>query len=525
MSTGEPRKVLFISVDQWRGESLSCLGHPIVRTPNLDRLAREGVLFRSHFAQCAPCGPARASLLTGLYMMNHRSVKNGTPLDLRHTNVALEARKGGFDPTLFGYTDSCPDPRGYAPGDPALTTYEGALPGMTVALQLPEHMAPWIADLKAKGYRFEGRDDVYKPVTDYPGAAGRGHSFAPPIFSAADSETTFMADSILKWLSVRRTENWFLHGVFLRPHPPLIAPEPYNAMYDPAKVLMPIRARSLAAEATQHPYLAYALNNQREIGLYTEHHPGVLQDIDETELRQLRATYYGMITQVDDQVGRLLAYLKESGEDRHTLLIFTCDHGEMLGDHYMWGKEGYFDQAYHIPLIIRDPRAAADKGRGRVVEEFSESIDIMPTILEWLGLDVPVQCDGSSLRPFLEGAQPKNWRQEAHWEYDFRDPVRQRVEAALGLADDQCSLTVLRGKRYKYVHFAAQPPLLFDLENDPGELINHAEEMAYREAVLDSASKMLSWRMVHADRTLTSRFVTENGVIERKGPRTVDNRR
>jgi arylsulfatase A-like enzyme len=525
MPIREPRKVLFISADQWRGECLSALGHLTVKTPHLDRLARQSVTFRRHYAQCSPCGPSRTSLLTGLYMMNHRSVKNGTPLDARHTNIALEVRKAGFDPTLFGYTDSCPDPRRFPPDDPALTTYEGVLPGMTVGLQLPDHMAAWVADLKAKGYRFKGRDDVYRPVADYPGAKGRGHSFAPPIFSAADSETTFMADSILKWLSVRQDQNWFLHGVFLRPHPPVIAPEPYNAMYDPAGGPAPVRAATVVAEGAQHPYLAYALNNQREIGLYTEHHPGVLQDIDETEQRQLRATYYGMISQVDDQIGRILAHLKATGEDRHTLVIFTCDHGEMLGDHYMWGKDGYFDQAYHIPLIICDPSAGGDKGRGRIVEDFSESIDIMPTILEWLGIETPVQCDGCSLMPFLAGRQPDNWRQEAHWEFDFRDPMRERVEGAMGLADDECSLAVLRGRKYKYVHFAAQPPLLFDLEKDPGELVNRANDPAYRDVLLASAAKMLSWRMVHADRTLTSRFVTPGGVIERKGPRTAARKR
>ncbi|MEA2779649.1 MAG: hypothetical protein QOK29_1193 [Rhodospirillaceae bacterium] len=515
MRAREPRKILFISADQWRGECLSAIGHPCVRTPHLDQLAREGVLFRRHYAQCAPCGPSRASLLTGLYMMNHRSVKNGTPLDSRHSNIALELRKAGYDPTLFGYTDTSPDPRRYAAGDPALTTYEGVLPGMTVGLQLPDHMAPWIADLKAKGYRFEGRHDVYKPFENYPGAVGRGHSFAPPIFKAADSETTFMADAMLKWLSVRADQNWFLHGVFLRPHPPVIAPEPYNAMYDPAEVPLPVRASSAAAEALQHPYLASALKNQRKIGLHTEHHPAVLQDIDEVELRQLRATYYGMITQVDDQIGRLLAHLKATGEDRHTLVIFTCDHGEMLGDHYMWGKEGYFDQAYHIPLIIRDPREAADKGRGAVIEQFTESIDIMPTILEWLGLEVPAQCDGGSLLSFLGGEAPVNWRQEAHWEYDFRDPLQQWPETALGLADDQCALAVLRSQSHKYVHFAAQSPLLFDLQRDPGELVNRAEHPAYREIRLELASKMLSWRMTHADRALTGQFITPEGIIER----------
>jgi arylsulfatase A-like enzyme len=227
-----------------------------------------------------------------------------------------------------------------------------------------------------------------------------------------------------------------------------------------------------------------------------------------------------MISQVDDQIGRIMAHLKATGEDRHTLVIFTCDHGEMLGDHFMWGKDGYFDPSYHIPLIIRDPRQSADRARGRIVEAFSESVDIMPTILEWLGEDVPVQCDGRSLMPFLAGSQPAGWRQEAHWEFDFRDPVRQRVETALGLADEECSLAVLRGAKYKYVHFAAQPPLLFDMEKDPGELVNLANDRASHEALLACAARMLSWRMIHAERTLTSRFVTAKGVIERNGPRT-----
>ena len=102
--------VLFICADQWRADCISALGHPNVKTPNLDALVKDGMLFRNHFGQCTPCGPSRTSLLTGLYLMNHRSGRNGTPLDSRHTNIALEARKAGYDPALFGYTDTTPDP-------------------------------------------------------------------------------------------------------------------------------------------------------------------------------------------------------------------------------------------------------------------------------------------------------------------------------------------------------------------------------------------------------------------------------
>src|SRR6266700_1072324 len=121
--------VLFVTADQWRGDSLSCAGHPVVRTPNLDRLAASGARFARHFAQAAPCGPSRASLYTGMYLMNHRSVLNGTPLDARHDNVALMARRLGYEPALFGYTDTSIDPRTVAAGDPRLFRYEGVLPG------------------------------------------------------------------------------------------------------------------------------------------------------------------------------------------------------------------------------------------------------------------------------------------------------------------------------------------------------------------------------------------------------------
>lgn len=514
------RKVLYISTDQWRAECLSALSHPVVRTPHLDRLAQRGVLFRQHYASCSPCGPSRTSMHTGMYLMNHRSGRNGTPLDSRHTNLAREARKGGYEPTLFGYTDTSVDPRQYAPGDPILNTYEGVLPGFTVGLQLPDHMAEWIADLRAKGYDLpNGRRDVYRPVANYPGSAGRGHTFAPTIFTAADSETTFMADTVLRYLSVRQDLDWFVHAVFLRPHPPVIAPEPYNALYDPATSPMPARAASLDAEAAQHPYLKQLLFRQREIGWYSEHYPNDPRAIDEQEIRQIRATYYGMITQVDDQIGRIVAYLESTGEIANTLIIFTCDHGEMLGDHWMWGKEGYFDRAYHIPFILVDPRAEADGTRGTTVSEFTEAVDIMPTILEWLGLEPPPSCDGRSLMPFVERGAPDDWRRFAHWEYDFREVVSQGPEKALGLTSDQCSLAVLRGEHYKYVHFPALPPLLYDLQSDPNELHNVAGEPAYASIRSEMAERMLSWRMTHAERVLANTMLTKDGPVVRQPPR------
>jgi arylsulfatase A-like enzyme len=266
--------VLFITADQWRGDCLSALGHPCLKTPNLDRLAREGVLFRQHYAQSTPCAPSRASLYTGLYLHNHRSVAEGVPLDARHTNVALEARKGGYDPALFGYTDISPDPRVHVPGDPWLSTYEGLLPGMTPVVWLQDDQLAWIADLKAKGYDIPpGRNEVFRPKANFPGAAGRGPTFAPAVYSAEDSNTAFLTNEAIKYISVRRDQPWFVrdqpwfvHVSYLSPHPPFVAPEPYQALYDPADVPAPVRAASPEEEARQHPWLAHYLRNQKGTG-------------------------------------------------------------------------------------------------------------------------------------------------------------------------------------------------------------------------------------------------------------------
>ncbi len=515
-----PMNVLFITADQWRGDCLSALGHPCLKTPNLDRLAREGVLFQRHYAQATPCGPGRASLYTGLYLHNHRSVVNGTPLDARHTNVALEARKAGCEPVLFGYTDISPDPRLHEPGDPALSSYEGVLPGITPVVWLKDDQLAWRANLKTKGYDVPpGDKEVFRPKAGFPGAAGRGPTFAPARYRAEDSNTAFLTSEAIKYISVRREQPWFVHISYLAPHPPFVAPEPYHALYEPSDVPPPVRAASPEIEAKQHPWLAYHLLNQIGTGYTVGVTAADNLSLSESDLRQLRATYYGMMSEVDAQVGRLIEHLESTGEYERTLIVFGSDHGEQLGDHWLFAKFGYFDQSFRIPLILRDPRPEADGGRGRVVSAFTENIDVMPTIVDWLGRKVPVECDGESLLPFCRDETAPGWRCEAHWEYDFRDILDQKIEQALGLTSDQCTVNVIRDERYKYVHFTALPGLFFDLEEDPAELRNLADDPAYQGLVLEYAQKMLSWRMTHDERRLTNTVLTPTGPVERNGPR------
>ncbi len=505
----QPLNVLFITADQWRGDCLSAAGHAVVRTPHLDALASEGVRFARHYANAAPCGPSRACLHTGLYAHNHRSVTNGTPLDARHANWARISAKLGYDPVLFGYTDTSADPRGLAADDPRLFTYEGPLPGVRVATPMSGRPTAWTEWLAAKGYETPA-DPGQAYGWRHAGAEyedGAAHP-RPLAFPAEVDDTAFLAGEAMDYMRAAKAP-FVAHVSFLRPHPPFVAPEPYNALYDPMAVPGFNRRETPEAEGRQHPWLAWQLGRR-----------GFRAPPDEKRLRRLKAVYYGLISRVDAELGRLMAFLRQSGLIDRTLIIFTSDHGEQLGDHWLLGKCGYFDESFHIPLIIRDPRASADAGRGRAVECFTESVDVMPTLLEAIGAETPVQCDGRDLTPFLRGEPaPATWRREAHWEYDFRDAADDAVERALGLTLHQCALTVLRGERDKYVHFTRLAPLFFDLERDPGEMDDLANDSAHAPRVLACAQRLLSWRMNHEDETLTHIALTDDGLVSRPSPR------
>ncbi len=498
--------VLLITLDQWRGDSLSAVGHPLVKTPHIDTLAADGVLFTRHYCQAAPCGPARASLLTGLYQMNHRVCRNGSPLDARHDNIALMMRRLGYDPAMFGYTDTAADPRICEENDPRLMTYQGLLPGFNHVQPLPDHCEPWFSWLDHNGIDVPARKkDIYLPAEGSPDPP----SGAPARYPAALSEAAFLTKRLLDYLREKGNRNWFSHVSFLRPHPPFIAPEPFNAMYDPAAVPDFVRAATVEEERAGHPFVDFTLTTQPKTGFVTGAY-GLATDWDDDARRQIRATYYGLISEVDVQIGRIVQYLKDAGIYDNTIIVLTSDHGEMAGDHYQFGKLGYFDQAYHIPLIVRMPGAA---GAGRQVSAFTESVDVVPSLLDVLGGAIPRAVDGYSLRSFLEGGEPDTWRDAAHWEFDFRELGSNLPEQRLGIDSDDCALSVIRDDRFKYVHFTSLPSLLFDLRADPGELNNVADDPAYAVQRVTYAEKLLTWRARNLDRTLTGVSLTEAGPV------------
>ncbi len=509
----EQPNILLITADQWRGDCLSAIGHPLVRTPNLDALAEQGVLFERHYAGAAPCSPARACLYTGLYQMNNRVCINGSPLDRRHDTLALAFRRLGYDPTLFGYTDQSEDPRVLHPNDPKLRSYEGMLPGFNWRVSIPDHQYPFLSWLHERGY-----SDALSGVNMCIPEAGVDDppQGKVPRYRAEHTETAYLVDEFKRWLNEqtlhtsRQPDNrWFAHVSFLRPHPPFTVPAPYDTLVSADEVADFNGATDPAVTAAMHPLLDWIVESNPK-DRFIPGAEGLARDWTQHDLKQIAATYYGMVAEVDAQIGRMIDALKATGSYDNTLIVFTSDHGEQLGDHTLLGKHGFFDSSYHIPLIIRDPAATG----GKRVRDFTESVDIFPTLMDRMGAEIPVQLDGKSLQPIIDtGVTPAHWRTAAHWEYDFRGLPEGDAEKRFNLGSVRCNLSVLRRDNIKYVHFAGLPPLLFDLTADPHETHNVAGDPAYQAIQLECAEALLSWRAEHLDRTLTMMVLTEDGVV------------
>ncbi len=483
---------LLIVIDQFRADLLDGRLAATANLRNLAALSAECAVFRRHYSVVTPCGPSRVSLLTGQYAMNHRAVRNGTPLRHDTPNLPREMRAAGYDPLLFGYTDTTHDPRILEPDDPRLTSYEELMPGFTEVIRMRQETddTAWRDHLRAKGYDVPEGMDLYRPDGD--------RIDAPARYRAEDSDTAFLTDRFLGRMS-GEVQGWFAMLTYIRPHPPFVAPAPYNAMYDPADVPPPL----LAEDNLPHPYVE-ALRRVRPAADTVEGFPDL--DASPDTVQQLRALYLGLAAEVDHHIGRIVGWLKETGRWDDTVLIVTSDHGEMLGDFDTWGKGTIHDAAFHVPLMIRVPGQGA-----RVMEAMTESVDVAPTILDLAGCPVPHSMDGISLRSLIETG--RGGKAVSFSEHDFGDPVHPtKLQRALGLATDEANLCVLRTDTHRLVHFAGGlPQVLYDM-GGAGETRDISRLPSSQATCLDLSRQMLCHRMVNPEGSFARTMVVDGGV-------------
>jgi arylsulfatase A-like enzyme len=429
-----------------------------------------------------------------------------------------------MEPGLIGYTDVAPDPRVLSPEDPKRTQWDaGMLPGIKNLSEDNDLGSPqWLretgvaeelgtelmAEIEEPGFvswngwqgdvhwlevplGMKARDDAPPLSSGYP---------TPAAYRAENSDTYVMTNQAIDHITERSSakQPWALHLSLLKPHPPFLAPTPYNEKVHPCEAGLPkTRGKTAADEASIHPYLK-AEHSEGTLRPLVQNDTGSLDDVSDEELRLLRSSYFGLISEVDDNIGRLLEAVEKLGEDKTTLIIFTSDHGDLLGDHWFRGKVGFHDGAFHVPLLLHDPRPGADMSRGTKVKAFTEHVDLAPTILDYLGLS-PREFDGKSLRPHVEsrpGSAPVEWREAAHWEYDFRfRPSGEKLRREYGLAMEDCTLLVMRTATRKLVYFGGGlQPLLFDMQVDPGELKDVAKDPRYSKDLQQMLAELHTWR-------------------------------
>jgi len=459
--------VLFIMADQLRWDHLSCAGHPYLQTPTLDALARRGVRFSNAFVNSGVCGPSRMTFYTGRYPISHGATWNRVPLAVGEVTLGEYLKNAGRMLALAGKTHVMPDREGLArlsiDGQSELATFleRG---GFIEIDRYDGHHAPgpesgYAAFLRAHGY--DGADPWTDHVIAGIDANGQLQSgwhmrnvHLPARVKQEHSETAYMTDRAIRFMRDQGSRPWVLHLSYVKPHWPYMAPAPYHAMYTADQCLSVVRSRVELADA--HPVVA----------AYRQHEESLSFQRDDC-IRTVRPVYQGLIRQLDDHLGRLFDAMESQALLRDTLVIFTADHGDFLGDHWLGEKELFYDTVQKVPFILVDPRREADATRGAVDDRFVEGVDVVPTILDWLGVPGASQrIEGRSLRPLLEGGAPA-WRDFAYSELDYGFRLARELR---GKTPQQARAYSIRTARWRYVYWLDEPEQLFDLEADPQEL-------------------------------------------------------
>jgi arylsulfatase A-like enzyme len=434
--------VLLITNDQHRADCLGAAGNRVIRTPNLDRLAREGVLFESNFVQCPQCVPSRSAIHTGRYPHVNRTPGNQYRLpDTEETLAAVLNRHGyvtaavGDEP--FAPTNAMGGFQKLYSSDPDYKAYLAKAGWGTRAAEHQErlktgfqaHPAPWPEEL---------------------------------------DETAFFARRAIDFLKENRDRPFFLHVNFRRPHHPFDPPAPFDRMYDGAD--FPASHTRKGEMDNKPPSHRKSLENTAGFDLRT---------MTEKDLQRIKSYYYGMISLNDLYIGRMLDAMASLGLADRTVVVNTADHGEMLGDHGLLFKAGYmYDEVLRAPLIMRAPGKLP---AGKRIAGMTEGVDIMPTILELLGIPPSERVQGRSLIPMVEGKQPG--REEVHSEFP--------------------TTKVVRTADWKLVHYVrASYGELYNLREDPHELRNLYDDPEYAKAKAEMKSRLADWLVETEDPVL-----------------------
>ena len=442
--TADRPNILFIMSDQHRGDCVGADGNKAIHTPNLDRIAREGARFTAAYTSVPSCTPARACLLTGQspwhngmlgYGRVARKYTNEKPRMLREAGYyTFGLGKMHWFPqrTRHGFHNTIVDESGRSEQPGFVSDYR-----------------KWFA--------------TQAPNLD-PDATGIGwndYRAKPYVLPERLHPTHWMGDTAVDFLrNYQRPDPFFFKVSFARPHSPYDPPQRFFDLYKDADI-----PQAVVGEWAER----HAMRGKK-IG-----HSSWRGDLGPEQVRRSRQGYYGNVSFIDEQVGRILEALEQRGWLENTLILFTADHGDMTGDHHLWRKTYAYEASARIPMLIRWPKGLLTSRRGRVLRQPVELRDILPTFLDTVGTHPdPKRFDGRSMLELIRG-NTQGWRPYIDLEHDTCYSPENHWNA-------------LTDGHYKYIFHARDgEQQLFDLRRDPGELHDLAPEPAH-------AARLKLWR-------------------------------
>ncbi len=480
--------------DQLRFDYLSCYGHLKLHTPNIDSLAARGVRFDNAYCQAPLCGPSRASFYTGRYISSHGVMANEDATRVDELTIGDYLRPSGYRSALVGKAGNRKDPEMLSAFgiDPGSEYARAAASGGFEPFDVHEGLLPrarqtdYNAYLNRHGYAGDNpwRDYVVT-CADKSGNLRSGwhmrNCVYPALVAEEHSETTYTTRRAIDFLEQQDADSpWCLHLSYIKPHWPYIAPAPYHDLYSTEDLQPVVRSDKELAE----PHPVYRAFMEQE---YSESFAR-----DDARERVV-PVYMGLVRQIDDQLGRLFEYMKKRDMFDNTMIVFTSDHGDYLGDHWLGEKDLFHEPSVKIPLLIVNPNSTADETRGSVCNEMVEAVDLLPTFIEFAGGNISHErVEGRSLMPLLRSSKaPAGWRRYAVSEIDYSD---RGARGVLGIAPYDCRAVMIRDKRWKYIHYNLFRPQLFDMQQDPKELVDLGDDPAFKKIRGQMQRLVIDWR-------------------------------
>ncbi len=482
MPTSRKPNILFIMTDQQRYDCVGANGNNRIRTPNIDALAAESANFGNCFCQAPVCVPSRQTYFTGRYPHSHRNRVNYTPLDPSETLMQARLREAGYTTGFVGKLHYWPPTREHALGT-------GFDHGLIHDAGPTDAYSDYIQWLEANTEYSRGN---YRECR---APSGGGNPFTA-IIPDEYHETTWCGRETRAMLREMSAQDrpFFLFSSYWKPHSPFEVPEPWASMYNDVDIPLPKQVDLDYIEGLPLPLQRLILR-----GLDGGHR------VEPARLQWMWRSYYAAVSHIDREVGQTLELLDELGLKESTIVIFCSDHGDLLMEHGINGKNAFFENAIRVPFMIRLPGVI----RAQTHRDLVETTDVLPTVFELAKIPVPVSVQGRSFVQLLTGESIGSAYTPR--EYVFGENIIPEVITGgkmdfeyrpnRGIKDIRHpDAKMVRSRRWKYVRYVGHGEELYDLKNDPGEMRNLASNIAYTAVVRELRDALLDW-LITADET------------------------